>query len=67
MKMSDFPKGAWQGIWDGLFWHFMDKQRAFFLKNPRLGMLVRTFDQMAEDKKQQHIQTAMNFLQGLSS
>jgi deoxyribodipyrimidine photolyase-related protein len=50
-KMSDFKKGAWSEIWDALFWHFMNKQRDFFLKNPRLSMLVRSFDKMSEDKK----------------
>lgn len=65
MKMSDYPKGEWQAVWDGLFWHFMDKQRAFFLKNPRLGMLVRTFDKMSEDKKQEHLKNALDYLNSL--
>jgi deoxyribodipyrimidine photolyase-related protein len=65
MKMSDYPKGDWQAVWDGLFWHFMDKQRAFFLKNPRLGMLVRTFDKMSEDKKQEHLKNAHFYLNSL--
>jgi deoxyribodipyrimidine photolyase-related protein len=65
MKMSDYPKGEWQAVWDGLFWHFMDKQRAFFLKNPRLGMLVRTFDKMSEDKKQEHLNNAHIYLNSL--
>lgn len=52
MKMSDYPKGDWQDIWDALFWRFLDKHRAFFLKNPRLGMLVKTFDKWDEGKKQ---------------
>jgi len=51
MKMSDYPKGEWQEIWDALFWRFLDKQRVFFLKNPRLSMLVRTFDKWEESKK----------------
>jgi len=65
MKMSDYPKGEWQAVWDGLFWHFMDKQRAFFLKNPRLGMLVRTFDKMSEDKKQEHLKNAHFYFNSL--
>jgi len=51
MKMSDYPKGEWQVIWDALFWRFMDMHREFFLQNPRLGMLVKTFDKMSDDKK----------------
>jgi deoxyribodipyrimidine photolyase-related protein len=65
MKMSDFPKGAWQTVWDGLFWRFMDRHRAFFLQNPRLGMLVKTFDKMPENKKSTHLLAAENYLQQL--
>jgi deoxyribodipyrimidine photolyase-related protein len=36
MKMSDYPKGPWQEIWDALFWRFLDIHRVFFLKNPIL-------------------------------
>jgi deoxyribodipyrimidine photolyase-related protein len=65
MKMSDYPKGDWQPVWDSLFWHFMDKQRAFFLGNPRLGMLIRTFDKMSDDKKQEHLTKADFYLHSL--
>ncbi|MBC7722976.1 MAG: cryptochrome/photolyase family protein [Pedobacter sp.] len=62
MKMSDYEKGSWQEIWDGLFWRFMQVHRSFFLKNPRLGMLVGTFDKMSEEKRQNHLNNAEVFL-----
>jgi len=62
MKMSNYSKGNWQETWDGLFWAFMDKHRDFFLSNPRLGMLIRTFDKMSDDTKEQHLKNADNFL-----
>ena len=62
LKMGDWPKGEWTGIWDGLFWHFMDKQRSFFSQNPRLGMLLKTFDKMSPEKKQTHLNNARKFL-----
>lgn len=62
MKMSDYKKGDWRLIWDGLFWRFMDKHREFFLSNPRLGMLIKTFDKMDITKKQNLLSTAENFL-----
>jgi deoxyribodipyrimidine photolyase-related protein len=65
MKMSDYKKGDWQPIWDGLFWRFMHTQRDFFLKNPRLGMLVRTFDKMDEQKQNLHLNNAELFLKSL--
>ncbi len=63
--MSDYQKGAWTEIWDGLFWRFMHVHRDFFLKNPRLGMLVKTFDKMPEEKRKKHIDVAENYLNQL--
>ncbi len=72
LKMSDyktaFPpsvEGGWEDIWDGLFWRFMNIHRAFFLKNPRLGMLIKTFDKMPEAKRNKHIAHAEKYLQKL--
>jgi len=65
MKMSDFKKGAWQEIWDGLFWRFMHVHRDFFLTNPRLGMLVGSFDKMPEVKRIRHLSKAEGFLESL--
>ncbi|MCC6703124.1 MAG: cryptochrome/photolyase family protein [Fluviicola sp.] len=65
MKMSDYPKGEWQEIWDALFWRFMDKQRAFFLGNPRLGMLIRTYDKWDATKQETIHQKAEAFLSQL--
>jgi len=65
MKMGDFPKGDWQPIWDGLFWRFMHVHRDFFLKNPRLGMLIKTFDKMSEEKRNMHLETAEKYLNTL--
>ena len=62
MKMSNYKKGEWQAVWDGLFWRFMDTHRSFFKKNPRLSMLVAMYDKMPQEKKQQHIENAVNYL-----
>ena len=65
MKMSNYPKGDWQQIWDGLFWRFMHVHRDFFTKNPRLGMLVRMFDKMPQEKKDSHLKNAETYLEKL--
>jgi deoxyribodipyrimidine photolyase-related protein len=67
MKMSDYSKGNWQVTWDGLFWRFMQVHRDFFLKNPRLGMLVKTFDKMPGEKKVSHLNAANTFLKELDN
>jgi len=65
LKMSNYKKGPWQQTWDGLFWRFMHNNRDFFLKNPRLGMLVRTFDKMNPERKTMLLQTAESFLNAM--
>lgn len=65
LKLGDWDKGEWQEIWDGLFWRFMHVHRGFFLQNPRLGMLVGTFDKMPAEKKSKHLAIAETFLAGL--
>ena len=65
LKMSNYPKGEWQAIWDGLFWRFMHVHQSFFLQNPRLGMLVKTFDKMPEAKKTIHLNNAEKYLHKL--
>ncbi|CAM3737377.1 cryptochrome/photolyase family protein [Aquirufa aurantiipilula] len=62
LKMSDYKKGPWQAVWDGLFWRFLDKQRATFSKNPRWAMLISTWDKMPSDKKESHLLHAENYL-----
>ena len=65
MKMSNYEKGEWQPVWDGLFWRFMHVHRDFFLQNPRLGMLVGTFDKMTDDKRNAHLASAEKYLNSL--
>ena len=66
MKMSNYKKGDWQAVWDGLFWRFMHTHRDFFLQNPRLSMLVRSFDKMTVEKQTSHLQHAEQFLEKLT-
>lgn len=61
LKMSDYAKGDWCAIWDGLYWSFIDQHRAFFLKNPRLSMMVRLLDKMPEAKKKPLFKAAADF------
>jgi deoxyribodipyrimidine photolyase-related protein len=51
--MSDFPKENWQFIWDALFWQFLNKHRYFFKSNPRLALLLKTYDNFLEHKKEE--------------
>ena len=66
-KMSDYPWGDWDQIWDGLFWSFVDKQKEFFKTNPRVSMMYYSLQKMDADKKEHHFRNAQQFLEGLDS
>ncbi len=61
-KMSNFPKGDWQEVWDGLFWRFMAIHESFFKSSPRLSMLVSAYHKMPEEKKQKHMDNAEQYM-----
>ena len=62
LKMMDFKKGEWCDVMDGLYWNFIDRNRDFFLKNPRLSMMVRVLDKMKEDRKKRIFDRANKFI-----
>ncbi len=67
MKMGHWNKGPWQEIWDSLFWRFMHVHRDFFGQNPRLGMLLSSFDKMPKAKQQAHLDVANHYLKSLDA
>jgi deoxyribodipyrimidine photolyase-related protein len=62
LKMMDFKKGDWCNTMDGLYWRFIDRNREFFLKNPRLSMMVSVFDKMKEERKKLILSEADKFI-----
>ncbi len=62
MKMMDFQKGDWCNIMDGLYWRFINRNKNYFLKNPRLSMMVRIFDKMKTERKKLILFEAEKFI-----
>ena len=62
LKMMDFKKGDWCNTMDGLYWRFIDKNRDFFLSNPRLSMMVRIYDKMKLERKKLILSEAEKFI-----
>ena len=62
-KMMDFKKGEWCDILDGLYWRFIEKKKNFFLKNPRLSMMVRVLDKMNLERRKKIIDLANRFIE----
>jgi len=62
LLFMDFKKGDWCNTMDGLYWRFIDRNRKFFLKNPRLSMMVYVFDKMKNDRKKMILSEADKFI-----
>ena len=62
LKMMHFKKGPWCDVMDGLYWKFIDRHKKFFLKNPRLSMMVRISEKMNKERKSRIFKAAEKFI-----
>ncbi|MCP9796779.1 cryptochrome/photolyase family protein [Cyanobium sp. Lug-B] len=62
LKMGDYRKGPWCEVWDGLYWRFIDRHRAFFQANPRLSMMVRILEKLDPKRREALEAAAEGFL-----
>ena len=67
LKMSDYKKGTWCDIWDGLYWRFVEKHFEFFDRNPRMRMMTKTLLKMDSKRKQTIFAAAEEFLVRVTS
>ncbi len=51
---------------NSLYWHFLDRNSHKLKGNPRLGPVYRTWERMNEDKQQEYLKSAENFLATLT-
>ena len=61
-SMSNYAKGEWCEVWDGLFWLFMHKKKKQLQKNSRLRMLYGTFKRMKPGVLKEHYKNAQRFI-----
>jgi deoxyribodipyrimidine photolyase-related protein len=62
LRMSDFGRGPWCEVWDGLFWRFIAQHAHFFEANPRLAVMSRQLERMDGHKRRAHLAAAEGFL-----
>ena len=62
LKMSNYKKGPWCEIVDGLYWRFIDKHRSFYKSNPRLSFQIKMLDKMDVNRKSKIFDRAEYFL-----
>jgi deoxyribodipyrimidine photolyase-related protein len=52
LKMSNYAKGPWCDIMNGLYWRFIERHRETFANNFRMRMMLGTLDKMKPEKKE---------------
>ncbi len=62
LKMSDYSRGPWCDVVDGLYWRFIDKHREFFAGNPRLALMPRALDRLKPDRRERIFGLAEDFI-----
>tara|TARA_B100001059_G_scaffold235086_1_gene279620 strand:+ start:1882 stop:3378 length:1497 start_codon:yes stop_codon:yes gene_type:complete len=62
LRMSNYKKGEWCDVVDGLYWKFVDKNIKFFGSNPRLAIMTKSLDKMSGDRKRMIFQKADEFI-----
>lgn len=63
LKMSDYSKGPWCDVVDGLYWQFVHRHRMMLAANPRTAMMPRNLDRLRSERKQTIFSAADAFLQ----
>ena len=63
LKMSDYKKGEWTDIVDGLYWKFIDENREKLKVNPRIGIMTKMIDTMDKNRKNKIYLAANKFIE----
>lgn len=64
LRMSDWKRGPWCDILDGLFWRFVVKNRKVLRSNPRLGPMTANLDRMDREHLKMLLELAEGYLEG---
>ena len=65
LRMSNYKKGPWCTIWDGLYWRFLFRHRDLLAKNPRMRLVVNHLDRMDDSVLRNHLAVAEEYLHRL--
>lgn len=62
LKMSDYKKGDWCDVVDGLYWRFVSLHMGKLKNNPRLSFMQSTLKKMNPERKEAIFKAAESFL-----
>ena len=62
LKMSNYKKGEWCEVLDGLYWKFINDNIDFFKSNPRLSIMKNALSKIKAERKKVIFSKANNFI-----
>ena len=62
IKMSNYKKGNWSDIVDGLYWNFIHTNYEILSKNPRMGMVMMSYRKLKKERKDYLLKIANEFI-----
>ena len=62
IKMSNYKKGNWSNIVDGLYWNFIHNNKEVLSKNPRMGMVMMSYRKLKGERKDYLLKIANEFI-----
>ena len=63
LRMSNYKKGEWCDVVDGLYWKFIEINRDFFSTNARLALMPRSLDKLDQERKKRIFKKAEIFIE----
>jgi len=67
LKMSDYGKGDWCEVMDGLYWRFIARNRETIAGNPRMSMMARMLDRLEGRRRDRIIDAAERFIERVTA
>jgi deoxyribodipyrimidine photolyase-related protein len=62
LKMSDYKRGEWCEVVDGLYWQFIEKNKKYIKSNHRLSMMGHALEKIDPERKKRIFTQANKFI-----
>ena len=62
LKMSDYKRGEWCEVVDGLYWQFIEKNKKYIKSNHRLSMMAYSLEKIDPERKKRIFTQANKFI-----
>jgi deoxyribodipyrimidine photolyase-related protein len=62
LKLSNYEKGDWCDLWDGLYWRFVDRHKLLFSRSRHLSELTHRLARMTRQKRKAYFKLGEKFM-----